>query len=528
MMTSSLLTRLRRRHNPDDSGAAMITALLAILVTATFAIILLGVLLSQTVPTKLQQATTRTVFAAEAGINAAVGQLRNAAGSPDGEGKIYGKKELLPCTASGTVSSGGSPVAYEVTIQYFAQDPTGQSEAWRASKALGCTPGNGPAGDPTHAVIKSSGVGLSVPEAGGDIDRTLEVIYAFKVTNSNIPGGYIFSWDKTITPDRFCLEATSVAVGANIRYVAAADCGTKDARQLWVYDKDYRIKLASTMVPSFGTDPLCITGTPNGSTPVNATLELCVDVASASRWNQLWSWEGGATWRGQQNPISAGYSSYWLTSGSKSAVAVGTLLKVWNVAGADAEWSSFNPDPRVGAGAAGASTHQLVNYLEFGRCADVTHGSVSETQMIAYPCKQDPNPAQTQLNWNHKWYYSEPLNGVGTSAVQQVYVNNGTKYCLKSAGTDGGFVTLDSACSTANKAFQWTRTGDAGSYDTSYTLKDGYGRCLDLGPWYKQGTTSQEAWSTLVTKTCNAGLSQKWNAPAIPASAALGGYWELP
>lgn len=527
-MTRLRLNRAVKQQRSDDSGAALITALLAILLTATFAIVMLGVLLSQMVPTELQQATTRTVFAAEAGINAAVGQLRNAAGPPDGEGKIYGKKELLPCTASGTVASGGSEAAYTVTLQYFTKDPTGRDETWRSANDLSCTAGNGPSEDPTHAVIKSSGTGIDVPRAPGDVDRTIEVIYAFKVTNNNIPGGYIYSWDKTITNDRFCLEATSPAVGANIKYVAAADCGTKDPRQLWVYDKDYRIKLASSTVPSFGGSPLCIEATPNGSTPVAATLQVCKAVTDASRWNQLWSWEGGASWRGQKSVISGGYSDYYLSSGSMNTPVIGSLLKVWDQAPKDSEWSSYNPDPRVGAGAAGKSTNQIVNYLEFGRCTDVTHGTVGESEMIVYPCKQDPNPSQTALNWNHKWYYNEPTNELGALGPQQIYVNNGTKHCLQSAGTQGGHVTFTSGCSTTNTAQKWTRTAWTGNYDTSYTFTDGYGRCLDLGPWYKVGTSNQEAWSTLVTKTCNGSLGQKWNAPPNAISAALGGYWELP
>jgi hypothetical protein len=470
------------------------------------------------------------VFAAESGINVVVGQIRNAEDAPDAENKVYGDPEKLPCTATGSVSSGGSDLVYEVTVLYFTEDPTGRTTGWRSSNALPCTPGFGPADDPTHALITSTGTGLDVERSPGDVERSLEVVYEFLVTNTNIPGGYIYSWDKTITEDRFCLEASSIAVGATIRYIARADCGDNDARQLWVYDKDYRIKLASTTLPTFEDEPLCITGTPNGSTPVVATLQVCADPTSASRWNQLWSWEGGATWRGQQNPISNGYSNYWLTSGSKSGVGVGSQLHVWNQSGVDAEWSSYNPDPRVGAGAAGDSTHQIVNYLEFGRCVDVTHGNVAEPQMIVYPCKQDPNPAQTQLNWNHKWYYSEPAGNVGELGPQQIYVlqNNTTKYCLKSAGTEGGFVTFTSACSTTATAQKWTRVASVGSYDTSYTFKDGYGRCLDLGPWYKIGTSAQEAWSTMVTNTCSSSLGQKWNAEPDPGDTALSGYWELP
>jgi len=527
MMKSPLLNRSQAKRQPDDSGAAMITALLAILVTAMFSIVMLGVIMSQITPTQLQQATTRTVFAAEAGVNAAVGQIRNAEDSPDGAGKVYGDVSQLPCTATGTVSSSGTALAYQVQIRYFTADPTTQSDAWRASHALPCTAGYGPSADPTHALIESSGTGLVVQNAPGDLDRTIEVVYTFQVSNSNIPGGYIFSWDRSTpgAPDRFCLEATSVSAGANVRYVAAADCGDNDARQLWVYDKDYRIKLASSTVASSGADPLCVTATPNGSTAVRATLQLCDDATSASRWNQLWSWMGDASWEGENSDISD-YSSYYLSTGT-GTIAVGSYLQVWNKTGS-AEWQSYNPDPRVGAGRAGIDTHQIVNYYEFGRCADVTHGTIGESQMIVYPCKQDPSIAQTKLNWNHKWYYDEPTNKEGTSAVQQIYVNNGSKYCLTSTDSDGGFATFKS-CSSSNTGQKWTRYAEMlSSYSDSWVFKDGYGRCLDLGPWYHFGQSSQESWSTLVTQQCNGTLSQKWNAPADISVATLGGYWELP
>ena len=526
MMNIPSLTGIQKASRGDESGAAMITALLAILVTAMFAIVMLGVILSQVVPTQLQQATTRTVFAAEAGVNAVVGQIRNAAAPPDGTGKVYGDRTKLPCTATGTVTSAGTALNYQATIQYYIEDPTTQPDSWRTSHALSCSPGFGPSEDPTHALIESSGTGLVVQNAPGNVQRTIEVVYAFQISNANIPGGYIYSWDKSKpgVPDRFCLEAVLPRAGEYVKYVAAADCGARNVRQLWVYDKDYRIKLASSTTTNSGADSLCITGNPNGSTPVKVTLELCAAATDVARWNQLWSWMGDATWQGEKSDISD-YSSYYLSSGVSGSVNVGSYLQVWNQTGA-AEWNSYDPDPRVGPAKAGVSTHQLVNYYEFGRCADVTHQQVGESQMIAYPCKQDPSIAQNKLAWNHKWYYNEPTNTQGSLGPQQITVNNGTTYCLTSVNADKGFVTFKS-CSASNAGQKWTRYAQMDTYDQSWVFKDGYGRCLDLGPWYHLGLSDQESWSTLVTNPCDSSLGQKWNAPPNLSSATLGGYWEL-
>jgi hypothetical protein len=525
MMKIPALTRIHMASRGDESGVAMITALLAILVTAMFAIVMLGVILSQVVPTQLQQATTRTVFAAEAGVNAVVGQIRNAQNGPDGAGKIFGKLTMLPCTASGTVNSSGTSLNYQATIQYYIEDPTPQPDSWRATHALSCSAGVGPSEAPTHALIKSSGTGLVVQNVSGNLQRTIEVVYAFQISNANIPGGYIYSWDKSKpgVPDRFCLEAQAPGVGYNVKYVAATDCGTKDARQLWVYDKDYRIKLASSTTTNSGADSLCITGVPNGSTPVKVTLELCSDPSLLS--NQLWSWMGNATWQGENGGITD-YSSYYLSSGVSGTVGIGSYLQVWNQSGAG-EWENFNPDPRVGPAKAGIDTHQIVNYSEFGRCADVTHTDIAANQLIAYPCKQDPSLAQNKLAWNHKWYYAEPANKSGSLGPQQITVNNGSTYCLTSVNANKGFVTFKT-CSSSDAGQKWTRYANMNNvYDDSWLFKDGYGRCLDLGPWYHLGLSDQESWSTLVTNPCDSTLGQKWNAPPDLSPATLGGYWEL-
>ena len=59
-------------------------------------------------------------------------------------------------------------------------------------------------------------------------------------------------------------------------------------------------------------------------------------------------------------------------------------------------------------------TKQIVNFKEFGRCADVTGANINNADTpgefnIVYPCKQDPVGAG--LAWNHKWYYNSPTVG---------------------------------------------------------------------------------------------------------------------
>ena len=508
-----------------DRGAAMVTTLIAIMLTATLSVLMLGVVVAQLLPTSLLQANSQTIFAAEAGVHAELGQIRTAEAAPDYTAAIYGDPDRLPCTASGPVDGATDELRYSATVQYFLDDPTGRSAAWVASHALLCTPGSGPVSDPAYALITSRGEGVPVAGKGTDAsDRTVSAVYEFQVTNSNIPGGLIYSMDAN--PDQteqYCLQAESATVGARIRYIPAVDCGSNDFLQLWIYDTTYQLKLASSTIPTLADDPLCITATPSGSSPVLATLQVCKAPTDAARWNQLYSWEGGSKWRGQRNPVGAGYSDYWLSSGA-TGDPNGRYLHIWSTSASDNEWGSFDPDPRVGAGAASYETHQIVNYLEFGRCFDVTNEQVGSAFMIVYPCKQDPKPGSNDLKWNHKWYYTEPADKVGSRGPQQIYVlqndDPGRKYCLVSPGTEGGYVVLTPSCSGSALNQRWTRHANTGSYGTSYTFTDNWGRCISLGDAYN-------GWTKMTTATCNGGLGQKWNAPPNTVSASLGGYQEL-
>ncbi len=527
---------LRRAHGSraarGDDGVAMITALIAIMVTAMLSILLLGILMSQMMPTVFLRTSSKTVFGAEAGINAVIGQIRNAGAPPDATGTVYGDNAKLPCTAQGPVDGTSTSVTYSATVDYFITDPTGQSASWLAAHKIPCTPGSGPAQDPGYAMITSTGedtVVAGLPAEAGD--RTVSVIYEFQVTNNNIPGGLIYSFDPAHVPDRNCLEAYSATVGSHVKYVPAEECGTNDVHQLWIYDTDYQIKLASTTLPTLSVDPLCITGPTGGSSNERATLQPCKADSDPDRWNQLWSWWGGAKWRGQKSSITGGYSDLYLYSGSTSGAPPGQDLTgrdLWvGPHGANNnEWGSFNPDPRVGAGAAGKDTNQIVNYLEFGRCFDVTNENVGYSFMIVYPCKQDPIPGDPNLFWNHKWYYTEPPSKVGEQGPQQIYVlqhnDPGKKYCLVSPGTEGGYVYLTSSCSSSAANQRWTRQANTGSYASSWRFVDYQGRCAALGDKY------DSAWSKITTTTCNSGLGQKWNAPPNTMSASLGGYQEIP
>lgn len=512
---TSLGRRLRRRSAPSpepepEAGAALLLVIMLVLVVASLGIVVTASVVQQVRPTGFVQKNTRTVFAAEAGIQAALGQLRSAAGPIVG-GQVSGDPAELPCSVSGPVGQSGDGLAYSVTLTYFTEDPTGQTAAWRNAHALACSPTSGLVVVPHFALLASSGTAYGVAGfATSAGDRSLVSLYTFKTSNANVSGGRLFT-----VSGSFCVQADSATAGSLVHYTAAAKCISSAPLQTWQWDTDYRIRLTSTVTePGAG---LCLTGAYTGS--VRVTLSSC----DATRNDQLFSYEGGSHFRGQ-NVSNTDYSANCLRAGSATTALEGLQLTSGPGCGSGAqEWASWAPEPQFGAGAASKATDQLVNYQQFGRCFDVTNEKVQSDYMIIYPCKQDPSGTGKVL-WNHKLYYSEPTSGA--SAPQRMTVVHGTTYCLTTPapGVSPAHVRL-SACTAGQATQQWVRTGEVtGNYAASYTITDTYGRCLSVGP----DSGMAGGWSTIVAASCSGGAGQKWNAPPNAVEARITGTREVP
>ncbi len=214
----------------------MLTAILLIMIMAAISVLMLGVVVAQKTPTVFADKNGQTVFASEAGLDAALSQLRSSLGAPDlVTGKIYGDPRLLPCTVQGSVNSAGTPLKYKVNVTYFDQSPTGKDATWRAANKLLCSPTTGVAIAPSFALLSSEGVDADLKGlATGAGNRTIETVYTFQVSNNNIDGGTIYTFG-----DKHCLQATGQTVGSKVVYVDAADCREDDPRRLWTYGKDY-------------------------------------------------------------------------------------------------------------------------------------------------------------------------------------------------------------------------------------------------------------------------------------------------
>lgn len=519
--------RARAAGGTSDAGVAMLAAIMLATILLGMSALVLGIVVSQVRTTQFGDKNTRTIYAAEAGVEATLGKIRTAAASPDFTGKTYGDASQLPCSLSGAVDAAASGTTYSVVVQYFADDPAGHTDAWRSTNKLACTAGSGTGSVlPAYAYITSKGNAKAAASISSNTaDRGISMIYQFKTTTKNVSGGRIWSWMSGTTT--LCLRADGTTDGSNVSYRNQTSCGlsANDDTELWIYDTDYTIKLASSTTT--GT-PLCLTNVP--------TNKIQLKACGSPTYTQLWAWHnsGNATWVAQNSGKAD--NGYCLGSGRTSGTpADGDKLVVQNPCASQAAYGSFAPDPAVGPGAASINTHQIVNYLEFGRCTDVTDMAVGKAFMISYPCKQDP-PDASGLSWNHRWYYNEPTVGT-VAAPQLIYVmeNNTTKYCLKTVTSatnpatgsapdplgSGYYPVLTSACNASDALQQWTRAMGTGNKTTSWTLRDSTGRCLSAsGPKYKG------LWTTLVVVACDGTTAQKWNAPADDVEAKTGNYLE--
>jgi Tfp pilus assembly protein PilX len=522
-----LATRLRR----DDGDALLLTILLIVAVTG-LSLVLLAVLTSQYLPLAANQKRTRASYAAESGLQAGLTLLRTSTHTTV-SGAVYGDRGKLPCITGAKAGSiqgavdgtGADTVSYEVDFQYLLSNPSGHTNAWISSNAMKCS--DLAATQPTYAVLSATGTDATVAGTSGNGRRQMTAVYQFTTTTTNIVGGRIYATDS----GQMCLRADSATVGSQLRFYASSSC-SQDDLELWYYTPTWQIQLASTISTATETKtPLCITGSSG-----NATLQVCKSSTDPQRWNQLWDWSPGGQydWSGMQAPVGGKIpqnpSSVFLHRGSGNRLTIESGV------------TNMSPDPAVGAGAASYATQQLVNYQQFGRCADVTDQQIGKSFMIVYPCKQDPS-GNNNFAWNHKWAYQEPAKYYQKTdpahddesdytcdknhesqcrrGPQTITVSG---YCLTTK--DGAELVFQNCNgSTQQKFTRYTgitdpSTGKADRTD-NWTIQDAKGRCLTA-----DASVTYNGWSHLRMLPCDSSLVQKWNAPAQTTTASFGGFRE--
>ncbi|WP_250008361.1 ricin-type beta-trefoil lectin domain protein [Actinoplanes sp. M2I2] len=484
--------RLRR-----DERGSMPMAMLVVTVVLSLSALLVPLVLRQIKTTQNLTERNLALNAAQAGMDVMMARVRAAADQDDQSGYL---ENLPPCTLTGDAGTkaAGERLAYTVTLTYRDQD----------GLDMPC-----PATDvPTTAIVTSVGV-------GGSTRRTLTATYVFSTSNTNIPGGQIRIAASTLGNQ--CMDSASSKTPKIDDPVLMAPCDGS-SRQQFGYTADLYLKLINSD-SSDAPSGMCLYAGETHKAGNPLVFRPCPAVRTTTF---QWSLDGSSQFHSTSTTSKAEGGSCVNVAAPGSTANRSVVLGGCSGNTSTVIWRSATG---VGAGMAGDSTNQLVNYAQFSRCLDVTGKSMNATYMIAWFCKQDPGGV---VDFNQQWVHPTPVFPAIT-ATGPIIVNNtnatsnsknGTptnNYCLKSPGIVNAtsWVTVVNCPTVAVQTQQeltWTVYHDTGDYGTSYRIKDYKGNCLQ--PTNQSSTVANDfhgdGTSKVKVSTCNTSELQKWNAPA--------------
>lgn len=578
---SWLIRRLSDRCR-GDAGYAMMMALFLLLLVSVTSLAVAGLYFSEVTPTRLANKRVQTVDAASAGLQAALGQLRNTTSSSG-----VGDLTKLPCSdvsdhagvafllgstttqvplpgyqITGTVAatSGNSTGSYRAVISYFATDPTSHetdtisnpNSNWWTSNAITCKDGlvNSV---PAYAFIQSFGADTAATGLQASIgDRTLHAIYQFRTTNGNTQGGRLAEYNAS-APDTLCIDAgTNPGTGTTMTMQPCKALGT--AQQSWLYRQDLTIQYGGNTSLN-----LCIQNV-TGIQGQNGTLRLepcetsgsgqTYPYADATQQEQEWAYNDNGHL--QEPDVSDGklglgcMEPYGATTANASYQYASLIITACPSNGSPSDPTAWYPDPQVGAGKSSGSNpnglpssspnSQMVNFALFGNCIDVA-GQNFANNLIAYPCKQAPD--STTLTWNQIWHF-QVVSGnygilytscsAGAGGCIPSSPSSNVNDCLVSPTTENALVS-GAQCPTGTTPNNelWLPTGNiVNNYSGSYLfINKSSGYCLAADP-----SQSYQGWARIVVTNCNGAdvpstgatknsLLLKWNAAAQPPASGL-------
>lgn len=521
---TTLVRRARQLQGSDRGSMSMLV--LVMLVGLAFGALLVPMVITQNQTTRYDTSRTHALHAAQSGLDSVLGLVR-AATADDGSGD----PSKLPCGPLNGTSDDGSPATYSVAIAYYTADPGPHYNEpdWLKTNKMICVKGYGTydtvsgGAVPSFALLTASG--SDGPGLSGSVPgRTLQSTYVVKTTNSTTAGGIIRIFPSGTEAN--CMDAGANPQPGTVVIISSCDQGSR--AQLWSYNYDLSIQLVSSVTDPKATtttqgNGLCLDSASPHANGNTVTLQWCaaqvkdarnVPRNTAAPWNQQWSSDDSAHFRGAL-PDKSNTDNFCLQFNG-----AGSPMTLQGCAGSVSDPAqAWVPSPKVGSGAAGvtdatdrsllATSHQLVNFQQFGRCLDVTGQRVGSAFLIAYSCKQNPNAAQ--VSWNQKW----ELNSTG----QWVTYQNGaasSPYCLRSPETEGGYVTVVACPAVATAATTWTTnltknltSGAELAYKDKFTVVSKAGFCLSLAP--STDLLNGQYYKATVD-SCDGSTRQKWNA----------------
>jgi hypothetical protein len=495
----------RRRRLADDTGSLPMALLLS-LVAMSLSALLTPMVLGQVGATRLDARRVHALHAAQSGLDIALGQIRAA---DDGAGN--GQLNKLPCGPF-TGKVGGGTARYRVTIDYFAINPQGRDDAWIALNRMKCESTGTLTATPTYALFRAQGTDSATGGWTSVPSRWLRGTYTFRTTNENIAGGLIHVY-KTPSSTDLCMDGGSgaPAAGTNLQM---RPCNPGAINQMFAYNANLTIVLVTSKTPAMPLGMCLDAGNPAN----NGNVVQFQPCGPATKIQQQWSINDSANLEGAVN-TAGGLALSGRCFNVQSPNVPGSLVVLGACGGAYNNIRTFSAEAPVGAGAAGKSSGQVVNFSQFGRCIDVTEFNVNYGYLIVWPCKQAPDPSK--VGWNQKWTTPavDPTTGAGTGQITTTNTSTGVKYCLRSPGSTvpGMYVTVIPCPGITTPEVTWTVSEKTDSYATSYTAVDYRGKCLsptdptETPPdFYPKGLEI----SKIVVADCDGSTLQKWNAPA--------------
>jgi hypothetical protein len=496
----------------DDRGSLPLAMLVSV-VGVGLSVFMSMLVVSQLHTTAFEARRVQALNVAQAGLDVGVAQVRTAT-KINATGETVGDATRLPCTTlTGTVGA----AAYSVVLAYYDSDPQGhlQDAAWTAAHAVSCVSGRGTRTVPGFVVFTSTGTATGA----GSSKRTLRGTYVVHTSNANISGGLVHVYRGSTTLNDLCIDAGSGTPTAGTA-VKMQLCNAGAVSQTWAYDPSLRLVLVSSQ----GADSsgMCLQAGTTHVANAPVTVQPCM-TAKPALYAQQWSINDSSNLVGS-NTSGTNTDGFCFNVAQPDRPGSGVLITT-SCSGSYNNVSTFSLDANAGAGqassAVGQAVGQLVNYSQFGRCLDDTNQNPDSAYMIAWPCKQNPDPAK--VAWNQR-YTLPVLEGgakVGTAAnfrTGTISTVKGTaKYCLQSPLSDGlyQYVTTKSCVPEAINQ-QWTVYGDTGSYATSYQIVDGTQKyCLQARD---QNASPADLFqdvnkvAKIYVGVCNGSTLQKWNA----------------
>jgi hypothetical protein len=487
--------RVRSATTRDaDDGVALIAVVATLLLVVPLSLAALAIVIQRQKGVVYERSRTFTAHAAEAGLDGATAALRAASSGG------AGVRTELPCAGTtpltGSVGDEAPGLRYSVRVRYYLVNPAGRAEAWRTANELPCTPGQGVARTPSFALLESAASGSQTAGSYAALrERSLESVYRFDIDNENIGGGLVRTraQNNAGAVDLCWAAAGTPVTGVGVRMAA---CEDGSPQQMLAYRADHTLYLVSA--------GLCLQT--SGATGTPLTFERCDGSP-----RQVWVYDTSDHIRAA-DATATGVAGACI--GMQDAYVDGTPVVLSPDCGsAQTQWS---PESRTGPGGAGDSQLQLVNFAEFARCFDVTDVNWGNYFMQLHPCKQSLGA----LDWP-----PQQLTYVAATG-QYRFGNPGdmTTWCLTAPDPAGGSEYVTTTTCDASAALQrWTRTGDTGAYDTSYTIIDSTGRCLAEGP---VPPDPGRTFSAIVVAPCDGSTAQKWNAPPQLVHAGVEGFQE--